>query len=130
MGGELRSAPEGARPRFAVWALRDPGTTARPGTRLQRLQIVKAWVEGGAARERVLDVAGDAANGASVDPTRCEPIGPGFDSLCTVWRDPDFDPAAPSLYYARVVENPSCRWHTRACLERGVSCQERRPPPA
>jgi hypothetical protein len=130
MGGELRAAAHGASPRLAVWALRDPGTTDRPGTELQRLQVVKAWVENGQARELVVDVGGDGKNGASVDPTTCEPMGRGFDSLCSVWQDPDFDPTAPALYYARVVENPTCRWHARACLARGVSCREGTDVPA
>jgi hypothetical protein len=124
MGGELQAAPGGASPRLALWALRDPGTTDHPGTQLQRLQVVKAWVADGQAREQVVDVGGDGTNGASVDAATCKPMGRGFDSLCTVWQDPDFDPTTPALYYARVVENPTCRWHARACLARGVTCQE------
>lgn len=115
MGGVLADDGRATAPRLFVTALRDPGTAAHPGSALQRIQVIKGWSEGGVARYRVFDVAGDAANGASVDD-ECVPRGTGFDSLCAVWSDPDFDTGAPAFYYARVVENPSCRWNARQCL--------------
>jgi hypothetical protein len=121
MGGEL-GAVRGARsPRFVVWAMKDPGTTALPGTDLQRVQIVKGWVDHkGLTHERVFDVAGDAQNGAGVDPATCTPTGSGARELCTVWEDKTFKRRQRAFYYARVLENPTCRWSTRVCKAAGV----------
>ncbi len=125
MGGVLPPAKGGAAaPSFAVWALRDPGSAERPGTPLERIQIVKGWVGAEGPRERVLDVAGTADGGASVDLATCAPRGAGADQLCTVWRDPEFDPALPAFYYARVVENPTCRWSAHLCVANGVDCRD------
>jgi hypothetical protein len=122
MGGELPERPSGAAPTFIATALKDVGTATRPGTDLQRIQIVKLWLEDGEPRERVLDVAGNPAGGADVDLASCEPRGSGHAALCSVWTDPAFDPDASSLYYARVLENPTCRWSTWICNEHGVDC--------
>ena len=130
MGGTLRERPAGTgTPAFVVSALADPGTAEAPGGLLQRIQIVKGWYEGDALHQAVYDVAGDANNGASVDVRTCAVSGPGARELCGVWQDPDFDPSRPAVYYARILENPSCRWSTWQCLkipadERPAACDE------
>ncbi len=122
MGSDLPPRA-GAAPIFAISALRDPGGGGAPSTALQRIQIVKLWSDG-ERRERVYEVAGDPDNGAGVDLATCTPLGTGHDTLCAVWRDPDFDPRRPAAYYARVVENPSCRWNAYACNRHGVDCSD------
>jgi len=91
---------------------------------LQRLQIIKGWVAAdGSKQERVYDVAGRRDSSAGVDLDTCEPTGdPGFASLCSVWQDPEFDAAQGAFYYARAVENPSCRWATQQCVAAKVDC--------
>ncbi|MEZ4331292.1 MAG: DUF3604 domain-containing protein [Myxococcota bacterium] len=121
MGGHL-PAPAARSPRFLVSAQKDPGVDGHPGTDLERIQIVKGWVDrDGATHERVFDVAGHANDAASVDPETCRPTGRGAASLCRVWQDPDFDPTQSAFYYVRVLENPSCRWSTLQCQAAGVN---------
>jgi hypothetical protein len=128
MGGDLTAAGEQA-PKFLVWAARDPDSAP-----LDRLQIVKGWVENGEAKEQVYDIAcSDGAlvnaldhrcpdNGATVDLETCaisEDIGAS--QMLTLWEDPAFDPTQRAFYYVRVLENPKCRWSTWDAIRAGVA---------
>ncbi|MCP3983688.1 MAG: DUF3604 domain-containing protein [bacterium] len=133
MGSELAATGSGASrgkgPGFLLWALADP-----EGTPLQRLQIIKGWVDAeGETFETVYDVA--CSGGAAVDPAthRCPDNGAGVDlsdcsttgdvgeaQLRTLWHDPDFEPRHRAFYYARVLENPTCRWSTWDALRADV----------
>jgi hypothetical protein len=122
MGGNILAGPV---PRFAVAAQRDAGSASDPGLPLQRLQIIKGWVDStGAGHEKVYEVAGDPDNGASVDISSCTTRGEGFESLCSVWQDPDYRADEFAYYYARAVENPSCRWSQHICAARAVDCSD------
>ncbi len=127
MGGTLTPSASKGAPRFAVYALMDPGWQDHPGAPLQRAQIVKGWVDAqGNVHEKVYDVAGTTKK-APVDLKTCRPdVKAGFPELCKVWTDPEFDPNQYAYYYTRVVENPSCRWNQYYCLDRQIDCSK--PP--
>lgn len=116
MGGDLPARPADAgAPSFVVLAQKDPGTADRPGSDLERIQIIKGWVDAaGDSRVEVFDIAG-GPSGAAVDPNTCEVTGSGAASLCGHWVDPSYDPQLRAWYYARVVELPVCRWSARDC---------------
>jgi hypothetical protein len=118
MGGDLRDAPTGASPSFLVAALKDP-----IGGNLDRVQIIKGWVDGDKRHERVYDVA--VSDGRTIGSDgRCKtPVGNTVDvanatwnnsigdtEMITVWKDPDFDPDQRAFYYVRVLEIPTPRW--------------------
>ncbi len=126
MGGTLKPS-EPTSPTFLVWALADP-----MGATLQRLQIIKGWLEEGEHREQVYDVA--CSDGLSVDPVthRCPNNGASVDlsdcstsahesarELKVLWQDPDFESGVESFYYARALENPVCRWSTWDAVKAG-----------
>lgn len=130
MGADLPPRPAHASaPVFMANARQDP-----EGHLLQRLQIIKGWIDkDGRTQQRVYDIAGDSANGASVNPDNCETSGTGFSRLCALWQDPDFNANIDAVYYSRVVENPSCRWSSYDCnalapRERPASCSDPATP--
>ena len=136
MGGDLSAAPDGASPRFLVWASRDPASAP-----LQKIQVVKGWTEDGRDRIAIYDVAcSDGGrpsaetgrcpdNGATVDLASCTPVGDSGDvQLATTWTDPSFEASKPAIYYARVLENPVCRWSTYDAHRIGAPLPEHVPP--
>ncbi|MCZ6658802.1 MAG: DUF3604 domain-containing protein [Gammaproteobacteria bacterium] len=127
MGGDL-IAKRRDTPQFLAWAARDAQSAW-----LQRLQIIKGWIEDGEPKEAVYDMAcsdglePDPAtarcpdNGASVDLSTCAfDIDKGDTELRAVWQDPNFDPTQRAFYYVRVLENPTCRWSTWDALRAGI----------
>jgi len=136
MGGTLHpsdnhasdeEASEGRSPTFLTWAIADPNTA-----KLQRVQIIKGWLENGEHQEQVYDVA--CSDGLSVDPQthRCPDngarvnlddcsitAGVGAAELKTLWQDPSFTPGQEAFYYVRVIENPVCRWSTWDAIRAG-----------
>jgi len=119
MGGTLEPQPASSAPVFLVSAMQDSNSAP-----LQRIQIVKGWLDGDDYQVQVFEIAGDANNGASADLDTCELQGEGFGDLCGVWQDADFDPGQRAYYYARVLENPSCRWTTWQCSAAEYDCTD------
>ena len=97
---------------------------------------MKGWVgEEGVFETRVFDVVGEPVSEALLDTRTCEVVPAGRDSLCQVWEDPTFEAEVPAVYYARVLEAPSCRWSTRLCertpaAERPGFCEDATVPKA
>jgi hypothetical protein len=109
-------------PDFLIAASQDPGTPIAPGNPIERIQIIKGWVdEAGQTQEQVFDIAGTPTQGLGIDPLSCAPTAAGLTEVCTVWRDPEFIAAQHAFYYARLVETPSCRWSTQQCQAAGVN---------
>ena len=106
-------------PTFWVSAIQDPA-----GPPLDRIQIVKGWVENGQQHQRVRDVVCSSgrlpdttgkcpSTTADVDLESCERTGnEGASELQVTFSDPDFSAEQPAFYYVRVLENPTCRWTT------------------
>lgn len=133
MGGTLiGKAPRDIE--FLVIALHD----ARSG-KLERMQMVKGWVENDASFERVYDLAcagGVLPDGAHRCPESkpvlnletCEnPEEVGAAKLQAHWKDPEFNPAEAAFYYLRVLQVPTCRWTTWEANRLGVERPVEKP---
>ena len=60
-------------------------------------------------------------NGAAVDISDCSiSADTGDAQLRRVWTDPEFDAGERAFYYARVLENPTCRWSTWDAIRAGT----------
>ena len=131
MGADLVAEADRT-PAFIVWALRD--ALSAP---LQRVQIIKGWITEGEVQEKVFDVA--CSDGGEVDPAthRCPDNnakvnltdcsiagGTGAGELKAHWRDPEFNADQRAFYYARVLEDPICRWSTWDALRAGIEPRE------
>ncbi len=126
MGSTLPVAGE-VSPSFILWAVRDPLSAP-----IDRVQIIKGWTEDGEVLESVVDVA--CSDGRMIDPStgRCGKTPAGVDlsdcsltsdagatELKALWTDPSYAPEQNAFYYARVIENPTCRWSTYDSLRLG-----------
>jgi hypothetical protein len=133
MGADLLSNGDKV-PEFIVWAQKD-----KYGAPLQRVQIIKGWMDSisGRPNEKVFDVV--CSDGNAVDPVthRCPDNGAkvnindcsisqnvGSSELKTHWIDPEFDSSNKAFYYVRVLENPTCRWSTWDAVKRGFKPRE------
>jgi Protein of unknown function (DUF3604) len=116
MGSILPTGAAGP-PSFAVWAAQDAD-----GAPLERIQIIKGKLTAlGAVDTSVFTIVGaadsPAPNGDCTINTAARP-----ETLCAVWTDPEFDRSEDAYYYARVLQQPTCRWNTFRCIHQGVDC--------
>ena len=136
MGGDLSKAPADKAPTFLVAALKNP-----IGANLDRVQIVKGWVDGkGERQEKIYDVAVSDGREIGADGLCTTPVGNTVDvanaawtntigdtELITVWKDPDFNPALRAFYYLRVLEIPTPRWTAYDAKYYGVKLDKKDP---
>ena len=128
MGGTLLSSEPSA-PGFIVMASADLESAP-----LQRLQIVKGWVDADGTHEEVIDVACAGGANVNLETNRCPDNGAKVDisdcsinaetgsgQLSALWHDPEFRAQQRAFYYARVIENPTCRWSTWDANRAGVA---------
>jgi len=113
-------------PQILVWAAKDPD-----GPNLDRIQIVKGWLEDGQLKDTVYNAvaSGDRlqADGTveAIDAQIDMETGQfntqkGSPELTGLWTDPDFDPAQEAYYYVRVLQLPTARWTLYDEIREGV----------
>ena len=120
MGSDLPAKPASATaPKFVVQAVKDPD-----GANLDRIQIIKLWLDGGSYKESFRRRAVGQPQGQSEDGQGAlrrqhrQPEDRRLSQhhrrvvLTAVWQDPEFDASKPAVYYARTLEIPTPRWST------------------
>lgn len=135
MGADLPAGQGSGAPSFAVQAVKD----ANSGN-LDRVQVVKVWLENGQQKERVFDVAWSGRRRIDPRTGKLPAVGNTVDlktgrytntigaaQLATVWRDPSFVADQPAVYYVRVLEIPTPRWSTLRAAEYGLPLSKNAP---
>lgn len=128
MGGDLNAAQPGKGISFMIQAKKDPSWA-----NLDRIQVVKGWLENGREMERVYDVSWSGDRKADATG-KIPPVGNtvnledasftntiGAPELSVLWQDPNFDPDQAAFYYVRVLEIPSPTWILYDKVKYGVS---------
>jgi hypothetical protein len=129
MGSDLPAKPARASaPEFVLEAVKDAD-----GANLDRIQIIKVWLDGNGYKDKIFDVA--LSGGRRPDPKtgKAPSISDTVDLktgkytnsvgaalLTKVWTDPEFDPRIPAVYYARVLEIPTPRWTTLLAIKNNL----------
>ena len=122
---------EGKNISFYITAKKDPIDAP-----LDKIQVIKGWIENGEAMEEVMDVVCSENRKINNKSMRCETLkvdvdlttckidqDRGADELKVLWTDPNYKPEQNAFYYARVLQNPTCRWTTYDNIRAG-----RKPP--
>jgi hypothetical protein len=127
MGGDLPARPaRAASLSFIIQAIKAPDSG-----NLDRIQMIKVWLDGTGYKEKVFDVALSGNRKPDPHTGKALPVGSTVDlatgtytntigatQLQAVWKDPEFDPAHPAVYYVRVLEIPTPRWTTLLAARR------------
>lgn len=124
MGSDLPAAARGRAPVLVLQAMKDPD-----GANLDRIQVIKMWLDGDRYRERIFNVALSGGRREDLKTGKAPAVGNTVDLktgrtankigapvLMAEWTDPTFDPTKPAVYYARVLEIPTARWSTRLAI--------------
>ncbi|WP_105103744.1 DUF3604 domain-containing protein [Microbulbifer pacificus] len=135
MGGKLTGAQDGQKLRFLVAAMKDP-----EGANLDRVQIVKGWVDGrGQTHEKVYNVAW-AGNRTVDNLGHIQHVGNtvnlenatyensiGEAQLIGFFEDKEFNPQHKAVYYLRVMEIPTPRWTLYDKVRNKIEMDEKVP---
>ena len=129
MGGNLPAQSQA--PSLLIHAAKDPKSA-----HLDRIQVIKGWINNGNTFERIYDVAWSGER--TIDSKQQVPAVTntvnlqtgeysnqyGATMLSTVWRDPDFDSSQAAFYYVRVLEIPTPRHSTLDAIALGIPVSE------